>query len=235
MTTAKIFFQPRRPISFPTLLRVLFIGHALNFAASAQDWPQFLGPTRNGVFAGTNLAPSWPKEGPPIVWSKKTGDGYSGPVVAGGKLILFHQLGPRDTIECLDAATGKTVWTADYPTSYQDDFDRGDGPRATPAIAGGRVFTFSAEGKLNCWSFADGKNVWSADTRREFAASKGFFGVASSPLVEGNALILNLGGKDGAGIVAFEQASGKVLWKATSHEASYTNYVNWLVEVKRRG
>src|SRR5262245_19036476 len=113
---------------------------------NASDWPQFLGPMRNGVANETNLATAWPKEGPPIVWQRKVGQGFSGPAVAGGKLILFHRLNDKETIECLDAKSGKAVWTFDYPTSYKDDFGFDEGPRATPAIAGDKVYTFGAEG-----------------------------------------------------------------------------------------
>src|ERR1700733_9452663 len=73
----------------------------------AGDWPQFLGPTRNGVYAGTDLATTWPKDGPPVLWQKNVGQGFSGPVVASGKLILFHRIDDKETIECLDANSGK--------------------------------------------------------------------------------------------------------------------------------
>ena len=197
----------------------------LAVSAHGQDWPQFLGPTRNGVYTGPALTNDWPKEGPPVLWSKKIGSGYSGPVVAGERLVLLHQLGGKETVECLEAATGKSLWSADYPTGYQDDMGRGDGPRATPAIAGGRVFTFGAEGMLHGWELAGGKKLWSVDVKTRFAAAKGFFGMVCSPLVEGGAVILNVGGKNGAGVVAFEAASGKVLWQATDHEASYSSPV----------
>ena len=88
----------------------------LAVSAHGQDWPQFLGPTRNGVYTGPALTNDWPKEGPPVLWSKKIGSGYSGPVVAGERLVLLHQLGGKETVECLEAATGKSLWSADYPT-----------------------------------------------------------------------------------------------------------------------
>jgi outer membrane protein assembly factor BamB len=191
----------------------------------AQDWPQFLGPTRNGVYPGNDLAETWPKEGPPVVWQKKVGEGFSGLVVALDKLILFHRIDDKETVECLEAKTGKAIWSFDYPTSYRDDFGFDEGPRATPAIADGRVYTFGAEGALRCLDFVAGTNVWSMDCKTQFRAPKGFFGMACSPLVEGNALILNVGGRDAAGIVAFEKTNGRVLWKATSDGASYSSPV----------
>jgi outer membrane protein assembly factor BamB len=193
--------------------------------ALASDWPQFLGPTRNGVYAGTDLADGWSKDGPPVVWQKKVGQGFSGPVVASGKVVLFHRAADKETIECLNAQTGKPVWSLGYPTTYRDDFGFDEGPRATPAIADDRVLTYGAEGMLTCADLATGRKIWSVDTKLDFHAPKGFFGIACSPLVEGNAVLLNVGGKNGAGIVAFNKSDGKVLWKTADDEAGYSSPV----------
>src|SRR5690349_21259982 len=91
-------------------------------AASGSDWPQFLGPTRNGVYEGPELAASWPSGGPAVVWQKAVGHGFSGLVVEDHKLILFHRVGDTETVECLDATSGSNVWRFSYATSYQDDF-----------------------------------------------------------------------------------------------------------------
>ncbi len=170
---------------------------ALAFAvcsASGHDWPQFLGPTRNGMNSGNDLAAAWPKDGPRVVWQKKIGQGFAGPVVADGKLVLFHRLGDEEIVEALDAKTGKALWRFDYPTAYRDDFGFDEGPRGMPALADGKVFTFGAEGALHCVSLADGKKLWSVDCKKEFNAPKGFFGLVCSPLVEGKAVIVNIGG-----------------------------------------
>ena len=195
------------------------------FRACAGDWPQFLGPTRNGVYAGADLAEVWPKEGPNIVWRKKVGQGFSGPAVSGGSLILFHRTGDKEAVECLESGSGKLLWRFDYSTGYRDDFGFDEGPRATPTIAQGEVFTFGAEGQLHCLDLQTGKKIWCVNTKAEFGAPKGFFGMVCSPLVEGNAVLLNIGGANGAGIVAFEQSTGKVRWKATDDEASYSSPV----------
>lgn len=171
----------------------------------------------------TNLASRWPKEGPPILWQRQIGEGFAGPVIRRGKLVLFHRLGGDEVVECLEAKTGKELWKKEYPTHYRDDFGFDEGPRATPTIANGRVYTFGAEGGLNCWDFKTGERQWSVDAKRTFAARKGFFGLACSPLVEGEAVIVNLGGREGAGIVAFDPTTGKVLWKTTDDEASYSS------------
>ena len=193
--------------------------------APAQEWPQFLGPSRNGVYAGAPLNTVWPKEGPPVVWKMNVGQGFSSPVVAKGRLILFHRIQNQEVAECFDARNGKKIWTFSYPTNYRDDFGFDEGPRGTPSIAGGRVYTFGAEGVLHCLDFETGKNLWSVETHPKFHVRKGFFGAACSPLVEGDRVILNIGGADQAGIVAFDAKSGKVLWKATGDEASYSSPV----------
>ncbi|WP_040547851.1 PQQ-binding-like beta-propeller repeat protein [Pedosphaera parvula] len=190
--------------------------------AWSTNWPQFLGPARNGVYSGSDLADAWPGEGPPILWQKSIGQGFSAPVVTDHKLILFHRLADKETIEALDANTGKQLWYLAYPTHYSDDFGFDEGPRATPCIADGFVCTFGAEGMLNCLNLSDGKKQWSVDTRKEFGARKGFFGIVCSPLVEGNAVLLNVGGTDNASIVAFDKSTGKTLWKSYNDEASYS-------------
>lgn len=198
---------------------------SLSFAAlaGAADWPQFLGPTRNVTYAGNELAESWPKEGPATVWQKKVGTGWAGPVVASGKVVLFHRVASQEVVECLDAKTGKELWKQAFATSYTDNFGFDNGPRATPCIADGRVFVFGANGNLHALDFATGKSLWSADAQKGFGAERGFFGFACSPLVEGKALLVNIGGKNGAGIVAFDTATGKPLWTAHDEEASYSS------------
>ena len=193
--------------------------------AHASDWPQFLGPSRDGTSPGTELAATFPPGGPKILWQKDVGQGFSGPAVADGKLILFHRLNDKETVECLDAKTGNRLWLSDYPTHYQDDFGFDEGPRATPTITGGKIYTLGAEGMISCWDFASGRNLWQVDTKTQFTAAKGFFGMACSPLVEGDAVILNIGGGQGSGIIALDKSTGKLLWKATDEEAGYSSPV----------
>jgi len=213
---------------------VVILCFLLAAQAHATDWPQFLGPTRNGVYPGSDLAESWPKDGPRVIWQRAVGQGFSGPAVADHKVVLFHRVENRETVECLDAITGKSLWSFNYPTAYHDDFGFDEGPRATPGIAEGHVYTYGAEGMLHCLDFATGKLLWSVDAKKVFHAGKGFFGIACSPLVESGAVLLNIGGaNDGAGIVAFDQATGKVLWKATADEASYSSPVAATINGRR--
>jgi len=207
------------------LIGILLVGAGTHRGTAAADWPQFLGPNRNGAYAGADLKKDWGSNGPPVIWQRPVGHGFSGPVVADGRLVLFHRLDDRETVECLDAQAGGAIWAFAYPSHYEDDFGFDDGPRATPTISGGRVYTFGAEGMLHCLEAATGKKLWSVDIKTDFNAPKGFFGMACSPLVEGNAVLLNVGGAMGAGIVAFDKTNGKVLWKATNDEASYSSPV----------
>ena len=214
-------------------LRVLtFLLLACSLCGAA-DWPQFLGPSRNGSTTETNLGAAWPKEGPKILWKTKVGEGWSGPVVVSNRMFIFHRTDDKETLDCLNAASGERIWRADYPTTYRDDFGFDPGPRATPAVDGERIFTFGADGVLSAWNSTTGASLWRIETRKQFGNDKGFFGIACSPLVEGNAVILNIGGES-AGIVAFNKATGGVLWKATSDEASYSSPVMAAASGQRR-
>jgi len=204
------------------VLRVAFLSLLLTGSLIASDWPQYLGPTRNGVYAGPPLSEKWPSAGPRVVWTKKVGAGLSGPVVVDGKTILFHRVGDREVVEALNATTGATIWQYGYATTYRDDFGFDEGPRAVPVVNGALVYTFGAEGQLHAVDLASGKRVWSEDTMRRFGVPKNFFGTAGSPLVEDGRVIANIGGKD-AGLVAFDAKTGEVLWKSTSDAASYSS------------
>jgi outer membrane protein assembly factor BamB len=190
--------------------------------AAAADWPQFLGPERDGVSPATGLRLSWPAAGPPVVWQRQVGEGFSAPVVQGRRLILFHRVGDEELVECLDAQTGKEQWKFSYRSQYEDDFGKGNGPRATPVIAGNRVFTVGAEGMLHGLDLESGKKLWGHHLTAEFQVPRNFFGVGSSPLAEGGLLLVNVGGKE-AGIVAFAQDSGREVWRATRDGASYAS------------
>lgn len=198
----------------------------------AADWPQFLGPTRNGVYSGPAIADAWPPSGPRQVWKKDVGPGFSGPVVADGKVILFHRVGAQEVIEALQPATGATIWQFGYPTTYRDDFGFDEGPRAVPVVASGVVYTFGAEGQLHAVDVATGKKLWSEDTAARFGVAKNFFGAGGSPLVEDGRVIANVGGKD-AGIVAFDAKTGRLLWKATTDGASYSSGVGATIGSER--
>ncbi|HET6251448.1 MAG TPA: PQQ-binding-like beta-propeller repeat protein [Tepidisphaeraceae bacterium] len=222
-------------IPTPIRLGLFSLAASLSFCISpalAGDWPQFLGPTRNGVYADADVTATFPDAGPKVLWKQEVGHGFAGPVVSSGKLVLFHRIDEKECVQCFDAKTGKSIWKSEYPTDYNDDFGFDDGPRATPTIAGGKIYTFGASGMLACWDLATGKQIWAVDTRKTFKSPKGYFGRACSPLVEGDAVIMNIGA-EGAGIVAFDKETGKTLWKATDDAASYSSPVAATISGKR--
>ncbi len=194
----------------------------LTLTLLAADWPQLHGPARDGHSPETKLNWNWPKDGPKVVWKLNIGTGWAGPVVVGETLILFHRVGDNEIVACLNPATGKEKWKYDYRTKYRDDFDFDNGPRATPTIADGRVFTLGANGDLTALELATGKKLWTRNILEDYKVPKGFFGVACSPIVIDKKLLVNVGGK-GAGVVAFNVTDGKELWKATDDGASYSS------------
>jgi outer membrane protein assembly factor BamB len=216
------------------MLRFVLLVLLLTAPLLAVDWPQFLGPDRNGIYNGPELNEKWPSSGPRVVWRKQIGAGLAGPVVAQNRLILFHRLDDREVVESFDARTGTAQWRHAYPTTYRDDFGFDEGPRAVPVVAEGLVYTFGAEGQLHALDIATGKPLWNVEAMRQFSVPKGFFGAAGSPLIEGGRVIANVGGKN-AGIVAFDAKTGKVLWTATSHAASYSSGIAATIQGKRYG
>src|SRR5687767_14342118 len=172
------------------------------FALQPQDWPQMLGPSRDGVYAGPPLADQWGPTGPRVGWRKAVGHGLSGPVVVGDRVILFQRVGNREVVEAMNTGTGATEWRYDYPTTYRDDFGFDDGPRAVPVVADDLVYTYGAEGQLHAVDVTNGRPLWHVDAMRKYQVPKNFFGAGGSPVVDGNRVIANVGGPD-AGIVAF--------------------------------
>ncbi len=220
-----------------SMRRLLVLGSAviaiaLGVRAAAEDWPQFLGPERNGLYRGPALADTWGPEGPKVVWRASIGQGFSGPVVVQGHVILFHRIRDQEIVDAIDARTGAAQWRYAYPSSYRDDFGFDEGPRAVPVVADGIVYTFGAEGQLHAIDLETGTRIWSVDTMQRFGVAKGFFGAAGSPLVEDGRVLANVGGPE-AGVVAFEAQTGKVLWTATGDGASYSSAVGATIAGRR--
>ena len=214
--------RPPTPATFVALFLVASVVLPPGFAGAA-DWPQHLGPRRDG----TSLEPApppWTQEGPEILWRKEVGQGFSAPVVVGRRLLLFHRSQNLERLDCLDRADGSLQWSYQYPTAYRDDFGFDEGPRAAPAVSGGSVFVYGAQGVLSAVDLDSGRKQWSVATQPTFRVRKGFFGTAPSPLVHEGKVFLNVGGAD-AGLVAFDAGNGKTLWTATDHEASYSSAI----------
>jgi outer membrane protein assembly factor BamB len=208
-------------------------------AAVIHDWAGFLGPTHNGVSTETRLLKNFPKGGPPVVWEVKKGSGYSAPAVLGERLLLFHRIEGNEVVECLHAGTGERFWQHSYPSAYVDRYGYSDGPRASPVIGGegdtASVFTIGAEGQLHCLELSTGRVRWNRDLLAEFKLKQNFFGVGSTPLVEGDKLIVNVGAPGGPCVAAFDVATGRMAWGAGSEWGpSYASPVPAVVHGKRR-
>jgi len=181
--------------------------------AKAADWPEFLGPTRNNHSPETNLLDKFPADGPPLLWEKEIGTGYSAPSVRAGKLVVFHRQELEEIVECVATDTGKPLWRHAYRSLYEDPFGYNNGPRCTPLITSNRVYTFGAEGVLTCLNFDDGKLVWQRKTATDWNVPQAFFGVGSTPVLEDNRLFVMVGGQPNSGMVAFDATTGKTLWQ----------------------
>src|SRR5262245_12193648 len=186
----------------------------------AADWPQWRGPNRDGV-SQESVEP-W-QGSLPVVWRHAVGEGHSSPVVAGGRVFIHAKMQGEDKEELIacDAATGKMQWIFAYERApFKSDY--GVGPRATPLVDGDRMYTLGVTGILICWDAASGNRLWQANILKDFHAPNLFFGVSSSPVIDGNKLLVMVGGPE-ASIVAFDKLTGKVLWKSGSDKATYAS------------
>lgn len=207
----------------PACLVLALLLAAVASAAAAGDWPQILGPSRSGVAAADEkLADRWPAAGPPVRWRREVGSGYAGVAVAGDRLVLFHRREDRELVAALDAASGRTLWEAGHATTFRPQVGGGDGPLCTPVIHAGRVITFGAQGVLSSHDLATGAERWSRRTHREFAAAEGYFGAGGTPVIAAGNVIVNVGGRGDAGLVAFDLDTGGTKWQGTAEGASYS-------------
>ena len=189
----------------------------------AGDWPQFLGPHRDSkAAAGEVLPETMPDAGWTIAWKAECGAGFAGPVVSGGKVVLFHRLKGQDTVQAWDAATGQELWKSAWPSTYKDDFGFDEGPRSSPTVQDGAVYCYGADGTLAALSLADGKERWRKDLAKELGSAKGFFGRSCAPLVVDGRVLVAAGG-EGAGVAAFACKDGALAWKALDEEAGYAS------------
>jgi len=182
--------------------------------AATSDWPCLLGPTHNEVSPEIHLLREFPKDGPTLVWEIEKGEGYAAPAILGERLVLFHRFQDEEVIECLNALTGARFWRFSYPTKYSDRYGYCNGPRSSPVIGTDAVFAIGAEGKLHCLELSSGKVRWQHDLLAEFKLKQNFFGVGSTPLVDGDRLIVNVGAPGGPFVTAFDVHTGKQLWGA---------------------
>ncbi len=203
---------------------------AAPFALHADDWPQWLGPKRDGVWRESGIVESLPTNGLKFRWRTAIGGGYSGPAVSGQRVyVMDRQLATgtkpptnafargevpgQERVLCLDAANGKIVWQHAYDCPYTVSY--GAGPRVTPAIADGKVYTVGAEGHLVCLNRDSGQVVWAKHFAKEFGVKTPVWGFAGHPLIDGRKVICLAGG-NGSVAVAYDKDTGKELWRALS-------------------
>ncbi len=204
---------------------------------SGDDWPTFLGAGRDA--RSREVGVRWPAGGPPILWHREIGDGYSAPTVVRGRLFHFDRHGDRARLTALRAETGEELWRSEYETHYEDSFQYSGGPRASPVVDGNRVYVFGVDGRLRCHAVLDGAVLWEHDTQKKYGVVQNFFGIAATPLVWNDLLIVAIGGsppgqwdihagkvKAGdSGIVAFDKATGRERYRTLGELASYSSPV----------
>ncbi|MFM2094746.1 MAG: Quinohemoprotein alcohol dehydrogenase precursor [Planctomycetota bacterium] len=189
-------------------------------AAAETEWPQFLGPNRNGISRETGLIDRWPAEGPRELFRVSAGVGMSGMAISRGCLVTMAQDADGQRVIALDAASGKGLWQQMVAPEYRNPM--GDGPRGTPAIAAGQVFAFTGEGMLVALDFETGKIQWSQRPLGLLGGKPAEYGMACSPLVVGDRVIVSVGAQQGT-LVAFDTKSGKVVWKVGADPAGYSS------------
>jgi outer membrane protein assembly factor BamB len=207
-------------------------------AAHADDWPQWLGPRRDGVWREKGILKSFPEDGPKVLWRTPIGGGYAGPAVAGDHVYVTDrvlgdgQTNPKnpfsaartrgkERVLCLDRKMGRVVWTHEYDCTYGISY--GFGPRTTPVVHEGKVYTLGAMGNLFCLDAGNGKVIWSKDFMKDYGAPKQTWGFSAHPLIDGDKLICLVGG-EGSVAVAFDKDTGKEKWRALSVEGSTQGY-----------
>lgn len=180
----------------------------------AEDWPWFLGPRHDGTSTETDVNLAWPKDGPEILWKQEIGTGYSAPSILGDKLVVHHRDEKEEVVSCRAVSTGKQLWEHRYASDFEDPYGYNNGPRCSPVLHADRCYTLGADGILCCTDLGTGELIWDHDLKAKFDLPRWFFGVGSSPLLDGNRLIVFVGGQPNSGVVAFNTADGKVLWEA---------------------
>ncbi len=217
------------------------------------DWATFLGPTRDGKSTETGILTDWSDGKLKIVWQRKLGVSYGIGSISGGRLYQFDREerdGPAK-LTCMNAETGKELWEFEYPTNYKDMYGYNNGPRCSPIIEGDRVYIYGVEGMLHCLRTDNGKPIWKVNTIEKFNVHQNFFGVGSTPVIEGDLLVVMVGGSppgsegimesagdvdgDGSGIVAFDKYTGEVKYKVTDELASYASMKTATIGDRRWG
>jgi outer membrane protein assembly factor BamB len=198
--------------------------------ASANDWPQWRGPQRNGISEETGLLKQWPKDGPKLIWqSKDLGNGYSTPSIRGNWLFVQSNTDmENEFVQALDADSGSKVWSTRLGKVGINHGPQYPGARSTPTVDGDLLFALGSDGDLACLETATGKLLWKKNLRSEFAGRPGYWAYAESPLVDGDVLIATPGGKK-VSLVALNKKTGEVIWKSLVNDSGDAAYASAIV------
>jgi outer membrane protein assembly factor BamB len=191
-------------------------------SAQAEDWPRWGGPRGDGTWQGPKLPDVWPAEKLRLTWTRQIGGGYGGVSVANGRVyVMDRQTAPHEVerVLCFDSRSGEPLWSHEYPVAY-GKLDYGNGPRATPTVHDGRVYSVGAMGHLRCLEAVDGKLHWSKDCVAEFNAKIPMWGLAASAVVWKDLVFVHPGAENGC-LMAFDRTSGKEIWRASTDPAGY--------------
>jgi len=211
-------------IGMRVLLLAVIVVSLLGIEARATDWPQWRGPNRDGVWREKGIVQKF-GEGPlQVRWRAKIANGYSGPTVADGRVYVTDRLASPAQVErvhCFDAMTGDGLWSHTYGCKYER-IEQRNGPRASVTVNDGRAYSLGAMGHLFCLDAAKGTVIWSKDLNSAYQIKMPMWGIAASPLVESGLVTVQIGGRDGACLVAFDKVGGKEKWRALNDAASYS-------------
>jgi outer membrane protein assembly factor BamB len=207
-----------------------FVGLAFFWAVQvfSSDWPQWRGPDRSSVWTESGIVEKIPATGVKIVWRAPVGLGYSSPIIEGGRVYVsdteLRKPNVRERVQCFHADSGKLIWTSSYETTAPDWFfteEMGRGPGATPIVAKGKIYALDLFGTIVCLGAKRGNLIWKKNLKEEFQAKE--TSLDASPLVEGNCVILMVGGKGGAGIVALDLDTGREVWRALEESVTWSS------------
>ena len=190
--------------------------------ASAAEWPQWRGPNRDGVSSEVGLLKEWSPNGPKVLWKVPLGEGFSGISISQGRVYTMFSEGNDEFVVCLDATDGEEIWRFRSDKNYHEG-QGGNGPRATPTIDGDLLFTISAYGKLYALNAGNGQEVWSHDLQQKFRSDMPRWGFSTSPLVDGESLLVEVGGKGEKSIVAFDKKNSDVVWSSHKDKLGYSS------------
>ncbi len=206
------------------VVRAALAAMALAGAAQGEDWPQWRGPNRDGVWTESGLTEKFDKPQLDLVWRAPIGSGYSGPTVWQGLVFVTDRVVEPEQIErvhCFDAKTGRKIWSHEYKCAYRDvGYDAG--PRSSVTVEAGRAYALGAMGNLFCFEAGTGKILWEKDLNKEYKIRMPKWGISAAPLIEGDLLIVQAGGTN-ACYVAFDKVSGAERWKSLEDNASYSS------------